>query len=131
MKILVKTISVGELRDLAQKLVQRRRLLAAVAFAALAVGIWMRVLLGNNGWITYQGKKAEYQRLQQEVQKIDEENQRLSAEIKSLKSDPKAIERVAREQLRYARPGEVIYLLPEQPATRPSQTSQSADAARR
>jgi cell division protein FtsB len=31
-----------------------------------------------------------------------------------LKSDPKAIEKEAREQLRYAKPGEVIYLLPEQ-----------------
>ena len=55
-------------------------------------------------------KKAEYQKLQRELKRMDEENRRLDTEIKALKSDPKAIEKEAREQLRYAKPGEVIYL---------------------
>jgi cell division protein FtsB len=56
----------------------------------------------------------------------------LDAEIKALKSDPKAIEKEAREQLRYAKPGEVIYLLPEQrgPQTAPP-PPQSAQAVQR
>ena len=36
-------------------------------------------------------------------------------QIDHLKSDPDAIEREAREKLHYARPGEVIYALPDQP----------------
>jgi cell division protein FtsB len=40
--------------------------------------------------------------------------------IESLKSDPKAIEKEAREQLRYARPGEVVYTLPNQPQAQKS-----------
>ncbi len=105
------------LREFVQKLVQWRRLLASAALAVIAVCLCAHVMLGNNGWMTYRQKKAEYQKLQQELKRMDEENQRLDAEIKALKSDPKAIEKEAREQLRYAKPGEVIYLLPEQPRT--------------
>jgi cell division protein FtsB len=69
--------------------------------------------------------------LQQELQRIDQENKRLDAEIKALKSDPKAIEKEAREQLRYAKPGEVIYLLPEQRGPQPAQPPQQPESARR
>ncbi len=40
-------------------------------------------------------------------------------QIERLKSDPDAIEREAREKLHYAKPGEVIYTLPEQPQAQP------------
>jgi len=33
----------------------------------------------------------------------------MEQEIKALKNDPKTIEKEARERLRYARPGEVVY----------------------
>ncbi len=36
-------------------------------------------------------------------------------QIDHLNSDPDAIEREAREKLHYAKPGEVIYTLPDQP----------------
>ena len=51
---------------------------------------------------------------------LKQENQRLEHQVNSLKNDPKTIEKEAREQLRYARPGEVIYTLPQsaqKPAT--------------
>jgi hypothetical protein len=38
-------------------------------------------------------------------------------QIKHLNSDPEAIEREAREKLHYAKPGEVIITLPDQPQT--------------
>ena len=97
-----------------QKLVAWRRLVASAVLALFAVGIFTHVLLGNNGWLSYRNKQAESQKLQDEIQRVDEENRRLETEIKALKSDPKAIEKEAREQLRYAKPGEVIYLIPEQ-----------------
>ena len=81
--------------------------------------------------MTYRQKKAEYQKLQQDLKRMDEENRRLDAEIKALKSDPKAIEKEAREQLRYAKPGEVIYLLPEQPGQHPAPDSAQQESARR
>jgi cell division protein FtsB len=62
---------------------------------------------------------------------MDEENRRLDGDIRALKSDPKAIEKEAREQLRYAKPGEVIYLLPEQAGQQPAQSPQQTESARR
>jgi cell division protein FtsB len=122
---------VKRVRELLHKLVQSRRLLASAALVLLAIGLFAHILLGGNGWLTYRHKQAEYQRLQQELQRIDEENRRLEAEIKSLKSDPKAIEKEAREQLRYAKPGEVIYLLPEQPGQRSAPVAPQTEAERR
>jgi len=113
---------VNWLQELGQKIVRWRRILASAAVAVIAVCLCIHVLLGNNGWMTYRQKRIEYQKLQQDVQHMDEENRRLDSEIKALKSDPKAIEKEAREQLRYAKPGEVIYLLPEQQAQHPPQT---------
>jgi len=98
-----------------RKLVEGRRLLASALLAMMAIGLCTHAVTGENGWISYRHKRAEYQRLQKQLQGLDEENRRLDEEIKALKSDPKAIEKEAREQLRYAKPGEVIYLLPEQP----------------
>jgi len=117
------------LREFVKKLVKWHRLLASAALGLIAVGICAHALLGNNGWMTYRQKKAEYQNLQRDLQRMASENQRLDAEIKALKSDPKAIEKEAREQLRYAKPGEVIYLLPEEPghsSTQPPARTESA-----
>lgn len=119
------------LLEFVKKLVRWRRLLASAAVAVIAVCLSAHVMLGENGWVKYRQKKAEYQKLQQELQHMDEDNRRLDAEIKALKSDPKAIEKEAREQLRYAKPGEVIYLLPEQRGQQPAQSSSPPESARR
>jgi cell division protein FtsB len=123
--------SVKWVREFAEKLVDWRRLLASAVLALIAVFICAHAMKGNNGWINYRAKKAEYQKLQQDLKRMDEENQRLEAEIKALKSDPKAIEKEAREQLRYAKPGEVIYLLPEQGGPAPAARSAQAESAHR
>jgi cell division protein FtsB len=104
----------NKVREFGQWLVQWRRMLASALLIALAIVLASHVLLGSNGWMAYRQKKAEYEKLQQELKSIDEENRRLDAEIRALRSDPKAIEKEAREHLRYARQGEVIYLMPEQ-----------------
>jgi cell division protein FtsB len=122
---------VNLLRESVQKLVQWRRLLASAAFALITIGLCAHVLLGNNGWVKYRAKKAEYQQLQQDLKRMDDDKQRLDSEIKALKSDPKAIEKEAREQLRYAKPGEIIYLLPEQAVPHPAQPPQQPESARR
>jgi cell division protein FtsB len=117
---------VNWLQKFGEQLVQWRRLLASALLVSFAAAMFAHALLGDNGWIKYRQKKAEYQRLQQDVQRVTEDNKKLDSEIKALKSDPKAIEKEAREQLRYAKPGEVIYLLPEKAGPQPSQPPESA-----
>jgi len=63
--------------------------------------------------VAYQHKRAENHKLQQDILRLEQENGRISQKVRGLKSDPRAIEREAREQLKYARPGEVVYVAPE------------------
>jgi cell division protein FtsB len=86
---------------------------ATVAVGFIAMLLAVHVLFGENGMLTYQRKRAESKQLQQEIERLQQENSKLTQHIRELKSDPKAIEREAREQLRYARPGEVIYTIPD------------------
>ena len=53
------------------------------------------------------------------------EQQQLNQRIKALKSDPATIEKEAREQLKYARPGEVVYTVPA-PAPQPAPANNTA-----
>lgn len=89
-----------------------RRRLATVGVALLAGMLAWHFVFGANGMLAHHQKKTEGRALDAEIESLQRENQRLQVEIESLKSDPQAIEREAREQLRYARPGEVIYTLP-------------------
>jgi len=69
--------------------------------------------------VVYRSKRGEYQDLQKQIEGLRKENGQYSDQINQLKTDPKRIEKEAREQFHYARPGEVIYVAPEPPAPRP------------
>jgi cell division protein FtsB len=99
--------------DLRDSVYRSRRKLATMAVAVLACWVALHVVTGDNGMLTYLNKRAEAKALQQEIQSLEAENQRVAAEINALKTDPKRVEKEAREQLRYAKPGEVVYTLPE------------------
>ena len=76
-------------------------------------------MFGANGMVVYRAKRAEYQKLQSEIDRLQKENDQYTQQIKALQSDPRAIEKEAREQLHYTRPGEVVYVdpNPQKPAT--------------
>ncbi len=79
----------------------------------ICVFLVVHEIFGERGWLALRHERKEYKSLQQQIQQLQQENQRLEQQIKALKSDPKAIEKLAREQMRLARPGEIIYTLPE------------------
>ena len=84
--------------------------LLAVSLAALLM--W-HVINGKHGLSVWHQKRAEDRELQREIKDVELENAQLKQSIDRLKSDPDAIEHEAREKLHYAKPGEVIYTLPE------------------
>ena len=96
-----------------------RRLLATTVVALLALALAWHVVFGANGMMAYQHKRAQYRQLQQQTNDLQIQNQQLEQDIEKLRSDPQTIERQAREQLRYARPGEVIYTLPAPKQAKP------------
>jgi len=100
-------------------LIRSRRKVATIGIFALALWLGAHVIFAANGMMVYQQKREEYRKLQTEIQDLQQENERYTEQIKSLKSDPSAIEKEAREQLRYARPGEVIYVVPPETPSDP------------
>jgi cell division protein FtsB len=96
-----------------------RRRLATAGVLVLTVWLFLHVMFGANGMVVYRGKRAEYQKLQSEIDRVQNENESYTQQIKALQTDPKAIEKEAREQLHYTRPGEVVYVqpTPQKPAT--------------
>jgi cell division protein FtsB len=95
-----------------------RHRLATVGVIVLMCFLGYHVVFGANGLFVYQKKRQESRQLQQEIQNLQQQNGGLEQRIKSLKSDPQAIEKEARERLKYARPGEVVYTL-QQPKSPP------------
>lgn len=89
-----------------------RRRLATIAVAVLAVLLFVHVMFGANGMVVYKQKRAEYQTLRKQITKIQEDNERYTQQIQGLKTDQMAIEKEAREQLGYAKPGEYVYVAP-------------------
>ena len=83
--------------------------------AVLALLVMWHVVYGNHGLSIWQQKRAEDRALQHEIKDLQQENAQMRQQIDHLNSDPDAIEREAREKLHYAKPGEVIYTLPDQP----------------
>ena len=108
-----------------QWLYRSRRKLATGVVALLAIQLAWHVVFGANGALVFHQKRVEYRKLQQETEQLQQENLRLQQHIQSLKSDPKAIEKEAREQLKYAKPGEVVYTVPA-PAPQPAPETTSA-----
>lgn len=102
-----------------------RRKLATITVAVVAVLLFVHVMFGANGMIIYKQKRAEYVSLQKKIALEQKENQTYTQQIHALQTDEKAIEKEAREQLRYARPGEVVYV-PPVPANLPPPATHSA-----
>ena len=52
--------------------------------------------------------RSDIMRLQTQLQKEEEVSKQLKAEIDALRNDPQTIERLTREKLGYAKPGETV-----------------------
>jgi cell division protein FtsB len=66
-------------------------------------------IFGTHGVLAMRRSQQEASRVQDEIRELSQENQKLQDRVKSLKSDPSAIERIAREEMGLARPGEYIF----------------------
>lgn len=85
------------------------------AGGALLVLVLMHTIFGPYGFLSMRRSQHEIEKLRQEIDQLDKENEQLTGEIRALQSDPAAIEKVAREDMGLARPGEMIFRLPDDP----------------
>jgi cell division protein FtsB len=91
-------------------------LASVIAIIALVVGS----LFGDRGILQLMAQRQRALELAREVEEIRADNVRLASEIHALRTDPRAIERIAREELGLARPGETVFLVKDEavPAAR-------------
>ena len=85
----------------------------------VSIALIVHNIFGQNGYLALRRQRKEFQTLQQQLLQLKQENEQLDKENRALKSDPAAIERMAREQMHLAKPGEKIYTLPDKAPTNP------------
>jgi cell division protein FtsB len=69
----------------------------------LGVAVWYLPLIKQN-----ERMRRVVLQLDTQIAKAEENNRRLKISIEALRYDPKAVERLARERLGYAKPGETV-----------------------
>jgi cell division protein FtsB len=90
-------------------------LFSVIAVIALVVGS----LFGDRGILQLLRQRQRTEVLAREIEQLRDENRELADEIVALRRDPSSVERLAREQLGLARPGESVFVLREPPAAQP------------
>jgi len=90
-------------------------LFSVIAVIALMVGS----LFGDRGILQLLRQRQRTEVLTHEIEELREENRALGEDIVALRRDPAAVERLAREQLGLARPGESVFVLREPPPAQP------------
>jgi cell division protein FtsB len=90
---------------------------ASMMAVSLALLLLWHGFNGKNGLLVWQQKRTEDRQLRKEIDALQQENARLRTRNDRLNSSPDAIGQVAREQLHYAKPNEVIVQLPPEKKT--------------
>jgi len=103
---------IERVRPIGLRVYTLRRRIATIAVFLLSASLFVHVMFGANGMVVYKQKRAEYEALQKQIVQVQQENDRYTQQIQGLKSDQKSIEKEAREQLGYAKPGEYVYVPP-------------------
>jgi cell division protein FtsB len=81
----------------------------------LAIGLSLLLLqdvFGTHGLVAMRHSQQQAAATQKEIDQLNKDNLQMQDRVKSLKSDPAAIERIAREEMGLARPGEYIFKIP-------------------
>lgn len=100
----------------------------------LLAGLGLLVLqdvFGLHGVLAMRHAQQQAIQEQVEIDRINEQNVQLQSRVKSLKTDPEAVERIAREQMGLARPGEYIFKTAPKRQSGSAASGQSSGAAKK
>jgi cell division protein FtsB len=71
--------------------------------------VLVAAITGERGYMDVRRQRASLSKLRAEVGALRRENLTLLADVRALKHDPYIIEKIAREKLGYAKPGELVF----------------------
>lgn len=89
---------------------------ATQLLAAGVVLLFLQDVFGMHGLVAMRRSEKEMEQTRREIERLNLENRELEERVKALKTDPAAIERIAREEMGLAKPGELIFKLPPKPS---------------
>lgn len=89
---------------------RRRRVLNLVLGFATAV-LLIDAFVGEKGLLEGVRARQSYEEAEAALRQLRAQNARLRDDVRRFDKDPKAIEALAREELNYVRPGEVLFIL--------------------
>lgn len=71
-------------------------------------------VFGTHGFLAMRRTQSEIRKVKADLDQLSKENATLEQEVKDLKTDPRLIEKIARDDLGLARPGEIIIRIPQE-----------------
>jgi cell division protein FtsB len=105
--------SLGFFEQLGQFFRRNMYLFLIVGFALLL----LQDIFGTHGVLAMRESQKQAQEIRKDIKRLDDENKRMQDRVKGLKSDPATIEKIAREEMKLSRPGEVIFQTQPKSAT--------------
>jgi cell division protein FtsB len=82
-------------------------------FGLLTVAMLLLAIFNDKGAMQVHAQSQKLTAVEAEIEKFETENKQLNAEIQALRRDPTTIEKLAREELKLVKPGEVVLVSPE------------------
>lgn len=82
---------------------------AAMLIVLGGVSVLWSLIMGEMGVVKYMRMKSQEHALRVEIEHLKKDNLRLLEEVRALKYDSAYIERIARDKIGLARPGEIVY----------------------
>ena len=87
--------------------------IALAVFGLLTVAMVLLAVFNDKGLLQVHAQARKLTAIESEISKLEAENKQFSTEIQALRSDPNTIEKVAREELKLVKPGEIVLVTPE------------------
>jgi cell division protein FtsB len=84
-----------------------------VLLGLLVLVLVVHDIFGTHGYLAMRRTEKEIKKVQAGLEQLNKENLQLEEEVIELKTDPHKIEKIARDELGLARPGEVIIKIPQ------------------
>jgi cell division protein FtsB len=87
--------------------------IAVAVFGLLTVAMLLLAVFNDKGAMQVRAQAKKLTAIEEEIQKLEAENKKLNGEIQALRTDSTTVERLAREELKLVKPGEVVIVTPE------------------
>jgi cell division protein FtsL len=112
-------VGIGKLKKKLQKVAAEEKIRALMRqYGRGLLGLLVLVMIvhdvfGTHGFLAMRRTQDEIRKVKADLDALRKENAALAQEVKDLNSDPRLIEKIARDDLGLARPGEIIIRIPQ------------------